>query len=342
MNILGIETSCDETAAAIVQNGGRLLSNVVASQDSIHGHYGGIVPELASRAHIEKIQLVVEEALKEAHLSLKEIQGVCVTRGPGLMGSLIVGLSYAKALAYAQKIPFFGVDHLEAHLHAVFLEKNISYPHIGLIVSGGHTALYDVKGVGDTSLLGTTADDAAGEAFDKVAKILGLGYPGGRFIDELSKKGNPKAISFPKPKLKDDQRSSRTVGEGSHLNFSFSGLKTSVLNYYWKHHPDDRHIADIAASFQEVVVEILLQQSLKALELKKYNRLVVAGGVAANSRLRALFERTCRDKKIEFYIPSFKLCTDNAAMVSALGYHYICSGKKDDWSLGAYATRKIF
>ncbi|HBQ21185.1 MAG: tRNA (adenosine(37)-N6)-threonylcarbamoyltransferase complex transferase subunit TsaD [Deltaproteobacteria bacterium GWA2_38_16] len=329
MYVLGIETSCDETSAAVIKDGTQLLSNIVASQDELHEPYGGVVPELASRCHIEKIESIVDLSLEKASISLEDINGIAVTSGPGLVGSLVVGLSYAKALSYAKKIPFYGVNHLEAHLHAIFLEKKIEYPFIGLLVSGGHTSLYDIRGVGNYTLLGSTVDDACGEAFDKVAKILGLGYPGGRKIDEIAKKGNAKAILFPRPRLKEDD-----------LNFSFSGLKTAVLNYCQKLGKSLSEVErnDIAASFQETVVETLLQKSLKALEKMQYPKLVIAGGVAANSRLRAAFQHMSKEKNIELFIPSLKLCTDNAAMVGALGYHYLVAGQKAPFSLNAYAT----
>ncbi|MBI2645779.1 MAG: tRNA (adenosine(37)-N6)-threonylcarbamoyltransferase complex transferase subunit TsaD [Deltaproteobacteria bacterium] len=326
--VLGIETSCDETSCALVLNGREVLSNIVASQDAVHAPYGGIVPELASRCHVERIHSIVEEALKKANLSLREIDGIAVTSGPGLMGSLIVGLSYAKALAYALKLPFCGVNHLEAHLQAIFLEKPLPYPFIGLLVSGGHTSLYDVRGVGDFTILGTTRDDAAGEAFDKVAKILGLGYPGGRKIDELSKLGNPSAISFPRPFLEEEN-----------FDFSFSGLKTAVLNQVNRlGRLTDQEIYDFCASFQEAVVETLLYRAFKALEKKQYQRIVVAGGVAANYRLRNAFETKGNARGIEIFFPSLSLCTDNAAMVAALGYQYLSLGRRDAWDLGAFAS----
>ena len=329
MHILGIETSCDETSGAVVTSGIELRSNVVASQDALHAPYGGIVPEIASRAHIERIESVVDEALQKAGLGMADIGGIAVTSGPGLLGSLIVGLSYAKALAYARKIPFYGINHLEAHLHAIFLEKQIAYPFIGLIVSGGHTALYEVNGVGRIELLGATRDDAAGEAFDKAAKLLGLGYPGGRQIDQLAQKGCPDAIDFPRPYQREQ-----------HCHFSFSGLKTAVLNDIKKRQtkPSQQELCDIAASFQEAVCETLVYQSLKALKQKRLRRLVVAGGVAANSRLRTLFNDCAKKEAIEVSFPSLPLCTDNAAMVAALGYHYLKENPRGDpLSLNAYA-----
>ncbi len=327
MNILGIETSCDETSAAVVTDGIHLRSNVVASQDEIHSPYGGIVPEIASRCHIERIQSITETALLKANMSLDDLDGVAVTAGPGLMGSLLVGLSYAKALSYARKMPFKGINHLEGHIHAIFLEKKIEYPFIALLVSGGHTALYDVEGVGKLTLLGATKDDAAGEAFDKVAKILGLGFPGGKVIDKIAKEGNRNAYFFPRPNLHEP-----------HFHFSFSGLKTAVLHQR-KREPEAK-ISDIAASFQEAVVDTLVQQSLRALEFKEYQRLVVAGGVAANSRLREVFLEISAKTNIEVFFPSLSLCTDNAAMIAAIGYHYLMAGDHDSLALNAFATSR--
>lgn len=328
MNILGIETSCDETSAAVVTDGIHLRSNVIASQDEIHSRYGGIVPEMASRCHIERIQQITETALSKAGLSLSDIDGVAVTSGPGLMGSLLVGLSFAKALSYARKIPLKGINHLEGHIHAIFLEKEIAYPFLALLVSGGHTALYDVQAVGKLTLLGTTKDDAAGEAFDKVAKILGLGFPGGKVIDHISKEGNRNAHFFPRPNLHEPD-----------FHFSFSGLKTAV-SHRRKKEPQE-NVADIAASFQEAVVDTLVQQSLRALEFKEYQRLIVAGGVAANSRLRQVFSEISAKTNIEVHFPSLSLCTDNAAMIAALGFHYIKRGDCDPLSLNAFATRPL-
>ena len=336
MKVLGIETSCDETSAAVVEDGTRLLSNIVASQDALHAPYGGIVPELASRRHIETIHTIVNQALNEAHVDLSQIDGIAVTQGPGLIGSLIVGLSYAKALAYKHSLPCVGVNHLEAHLHAVFLEEaapqhKLQFPFVGLLVSGGHTALYEVQGVGKTKLLATTQDDAAGEAFDKVAKLLGLGYPGGRQIDELSKKGNPNAFSFPIANLKHKE-----------MGFSFSGLKTAVLNLTKQFGElSEETKADIAASFQEAVAKPLLTESLKALEKTKFNKLVVSGGVAANSRIRSLFLEECQKREIQIYFPSLSLCTDNAAMVAAVGYHLIGVTPQLNLSMSPFASSRL-
>ncbi|MBM3212757.1 tRNA (adenosine(37)-N6)-threonylcarbamoyltransferase complex transferase subunit TsaD, partial [Candidatus Poribacteria bacterium] len=293
MLILGIETSCDETAAAVVEDGKRILSNVVASQINIHSKFGGVVPELASRKHIQNIIPVISEALLDAETSLDKIDGLAVTQGPGLVGSLLVGISVAKALAYARGLPIVGVDHLEGHIYANFLEHNeLITPFVSLVVSGGHTHLIYVKEKRKYEKLGQTLDDAAGEAFDKVAKLLNLGYPGGPIIDKLAKEGNPEDIPFPRPMLKD-----------SSLNFSFSGLKTSVLNYLIKGKKSGNPINtfNVVASFQKAVVDVLVEKALKALEIKKAEVITLAGGVAANSALRSGFTERCQERGYKLY-----------------------------------------
>ncbi len=333
MRILAIETSCDDTGAAVLLNGRKILSNVVSSQVSIHQKYGGVVPELASRRHIESIVPIVSQALEEAKVTLSEIDGIAVTHGPGLVGSLLVGLSFAKSLSFARGIPFIGVNHIEGHLSAVFLEKDSPrFPFIGLVVSGGHTSLFRVDGFGKHKRLGQTRDDAAGEAFDKVAKLVGLGYPGGPIIDELSKQGNPKAIRFPRPFL----------GKNS-LDFSFSGLKTSVVNYVRSHpelqggYPEDL-VRDIVSSFQEAVVEVLVKKTLQAAQYQELKRVVLSGGVAANCRFREKIREEASEKKIKVYLPSPSLCTDNAAMVGVVGYEYLKRGIQSPLSLNAFSN----
>ena len=333
MRVLAIETSCDDTGAAVVVNGRKILSNVVSSQVSIHQKYGGVVPELASRRHIEMIVPIVTEALEMAKVTLREVDGIAVTQGPGLVGSLLVGLSFAKSLSFASGLPLVGVNHVEAHLSAIFLEKKTpKFPFIGLVVSGGHTSLFRVDGFGKLKRLGQTRDDAAGEAFDKVAKLLGLGYPGGPVIDELSKSGNPKAIRFPRPFL----------GKNS-LDFSFSGVKTAVVNYV-KSHPEtpggypEGLVRDIVSSFQEAVVEVLVRKTIQAARHEKLKRIVLAGGVAANRLLRERMKGEASGHKIAVYIPSPSFCTDNAAMVGVVGYEYLKKGIRADLSLNAYSN----
>jgi N6-L-threonylcarbamoyladenine synthase len=332
MRVLGIETSCDDTGAAVVMNGRKILSNVVSSQISIHQKYGGVVPELASRRHIESIVPIVTEALETARVTLGEIDGIAVTQGPGLVGSLLVGLSFAKSLAFAKGLPLVGVNHIEAHLSAIFLEKDPpKFPFLGLVVSGGHTSLFRVDGFGKYKRLGQTRDDAAGEAFDKVAKLLGLGYPGGPIIDELSKEGNPKAIRFPRPFL----------GKNS-FDFSFSGLKTAVVNYVKSHppppegYPEDL-IRDIASSFQEAVVEVLVTKTLQAAHHQGLKRAVISGGVASNRLLRQKMKEEASQQKVRLYIPSPSFCTDNAAMVGVVGYEYLKRGIRSPLSLNAFS-----
>ena len=333
MRVLAIETSCDDTGAAVVLDGRKILSNVVSSQVSVHQKYGGVVPELASRRHIESIVPIVTEALETAKVTLREIDGIAVTQGPGLVGSLLVGLSFAKSLSFATGLPFVGVNHIEAHLSAIFLEKNPPrFPFIGLVVSGGHTSLFRVDGFGKYKRLGQTRDDAAGEAFDKVAKLLGLGYPGGPIIDELSKTGNPKAIRFPRPSL----------GKNS-FDFSFSGLKTAVVNYVKAHpeptggYPEDL-IRDIVSSFQEAVVDVLVKKTLQAAQQQGLRRVVLSGGVAANQHLREKIKEEASREKVKVYIPSPSFCTDNAAMVGVVGYEYLKRGIRSPLSLNAFSN----
>jgi len=333
MRVLAIETSCDDTGAAVILDGRKILSNIVSSQVSVHQKYGGVVPELASRRHIESIIPIVTEALEMAEVTLREIDGIAVTQGPGLVGSLLVGLSFAKSLSFATGIPFVGVNHIEGHLSAIFLEKNPPrFPFIGLVVSGGHTSLFRVNGFGRYKRLGQTKDDAAGEAYDKVAKLLGLGYPGGPIIDELSRTGNPKAIRFPRP----------SIGKNS-FDFSFSGLKTAVVNYV-KAHPEPpggypkELIHDIVSSFQEAVVEVLVKKTLQAARHQELRRIVLSGGVAANRRLRQRMQEEASLEKVEVYIPSPLFCTDNAAMIGVVGYEFLKRGIRSPYSLNAFSN----
>ncbi len=333
MRILAIETSCDDTGAAVLLEGRKILSNVVSSQVTVHQKYGGVVPELASRRHLEAIVPVLTEALERAGVMLKEIDGIAVTQGPGLVGSLLVGLSFAKSLAFATGIPFVGVSHMEAHLSAIFLEeKPPKFPFVGLVASGGHTSLYRMNGFGAFQLLGQTRDDAAGEAFDKVAKLLGLGYPGGPIIDELSKKGDPKAIRFPRP----------SIGKNSY-DFSFSGLKTAVVHFVKAHPSPARElpnelVCDIVSSFQEAVVDVLVRKTLQAAKDQGVKRVVLSGGVAANRVLRQRIEEEASEQKIQVYLPSPAFCTDNAAMVGVVGFEYLRKGIRSPLSLNAFSN----
>ena len=323
MLILGIESSCDETSAAVLKTSKVVQSNIVASQEDVHAKYGGVVPELASRRHMEMIVPLVRSALDNAGTTFGDIGGIAVTRAPGLIGALLVGVSFAKALAFSLKIPVIGVNHLEGHLNAAHLEHDgITYPHIGMVVSGGHTSLYLVKKFGDYKLLGATRDDAAGEAFDKAAKLMGLGYPGGPVIDLIAKSGNPKAFKFTRPKM--GRGSSFDIGE---LDFSFSGIKTAVMMKSKKIKKED--IPDLAASFQNAVVEIICGQIISAYKKYKYSTVVVSGGVAANSCLRAKLKEICNENGLKLFIPSIKYCTDNAAMIAYVGGRYLEAGKKD-------------
>jgi N6-L-threonylcarbamoyladenine synthase len=317
MIILGIETSCDETAAAVVKDGTAIMASVVSSQIEVHHPYGGVVPELASRKHIEAIVPVIDEALKKAGLPLEAIDAIAATQGPGLVGALLVGFSFAKSLGYALGIPWVGVNHLEGHINSVFLEDDPpSFPLVALLVSGGHTSIYYVTDHITLELMGQTRDDAAGEAFDKVAKMIGLGYPGGGVIDRLSKQGDPARIKFPRSYL-----------DKASFDFSFSGLKTAVNRYTADHREQlkDR-IPDIAAGFQEAVIDVLTHKVIRAAVEKGCNRIALVGGVAANSRLRDKLRRDAGARGMNVYIPSIDLCGDNAAMIAATGYHYRLAG----------------
>ncbi len=329
MLLLCIETSCDETSAAVIQDGRVILSNIVASQVDVHARYGGVVPELASRRHMEAITLVIEEALEKAGIGLEVIEGIAVTRGPGLIGALLIGLSVAKALAFALDLPLVGVHHMEGHILAVLLEQEVEFPYLALAVSGGHTHLYRVDGIGRYRTLGRTIDDAAGEAFDKVAKMSGLPYPGGILIDRLAAEGNPKAIDFPRPLLHRDT-----------LDFSFSGIKTSVRNYLEKQPSplEGDGLKDMAASFQQAVVEVLCRKTLKAARQENLHRIVVAGGVACNSGLRKEMARLSSEEKLDIKFPSPSLCGDNAAMMGVAGDFYLRRGEKLLLELNARAN----
>ncbi|MEW6260150.1 MAG: tRNA (adenosine(37)-N6)-threonylcarbamoyltransferase complex transferase subunit TsaD [Thermodesulfobacteriota bacterium] len=315
MNILGIETSCDETAAAVVADGRQVLSSVVASQIEDHHPYGGVVPELASRKHLEAIIPVVDAALKKSGLSAPELDGIAVTQGPGLVGALLVGFSFAKAMATALNLPWIGVNHLEGHIHALFLqEPRPDFPFVTLLASGGHTSIYKVTSPVEMGLMGRTLDDAAGEAFDKVAKLLGLGYPGGRIIEEMARKGNPKAIDFP-----------RTYLDRSRFDFSFSGLKTAVRRHVQVNSAET--LEDIVASFQEAACDVMAHKLIHAARSENIRRIAVVGGVAANTRLRQMIESTAATEGFQVFIPPIAYCGDNAAMIAAAGYHRLHQGR---------------
>ena len=331
--ILGIESSCDETAASVVRNGRTVLSNVISSQIDLHTLYGGVVPEIASRKHIENILPVIDEALRQANVKLEEIDAVAVTYGPGLVGALLVGVSAAKALAWANDKPLIGVNHLEGHVFANFLnDKDLEPPFMALVVSGGHTALLKVTDYNSFELLGQTRDDAAGEAFDKVARAIGLGYPGGPKIDKLAKEGNPQAIDFPRAKV-----------DGSAFDFSFSGVKSAVLNYLngCEMKQIEVNRADVAASFQQAVVDVLVERGIRAAKQLGENRIAVAGGVASNSALRAAMTERCQQEGIELCYPSPIFCTDNAAMIAVQGYYEYMAGTRSGLDLNAVPNLKI-
>ena len=331
--ILAIESSCDETAAAVIVNGRDLRSNVISSQIATHTLYGGVVPGIASRKHIEKINQVIEEALADADMILSDIDAIGVTYGPGLVGALLVGVAEAKALSYASNIPLVGVHHIEGHISANYIEnKDLEPPFLCLVVSGGHTHLVRVADYGKYEILGRTRDDAAGEAFDKVARAIGLGYPGGPKIEKVSHEGNPEAISFPRAK----------VGDGVY-DFSFSGLKSAVLNYLngCKMKGEDINQADVAASFQKSVTDVLVEHAANAIDEYKVDKFAIAGGVASNGTIRAAMEEMCKKKGVKFYHPSPILCTDNAAMIGAAAYYDFIAGKRAGLDLNAVPNLKL-
>ena len=333
IRILAVESSCDETAAAVVVNGRDVRSNVISSQIDIHTLYGGVVPEIASRKHIERINQVVQQALDDAKMTLDEIDAVAVTYGPGLVGALLVGVAEAKAIAWAKNLPFLGIHHIEGHISANYIEHLELEPPFGcLVVSGGHTHLVRVRDYGEYEILGKTADDAAGEAFDKVARAIGLGYPGGPKIDQAAKKGDPLAIAFPHGKVR-----------GSEYDFSFSGLKSAVLNYLNEKKMKGEAVCteDVAASFQKSVVDVLVEHSKNAIREYGFSKFAIAGGVASNSALRAAMEEMCLKQGAQFYRPSPVLCKDNAAMIGAAAYYEFRKGVRSDWSLNAVPNLKL-
>ncbi|HXA97191.1 MAG TPA: tRNA (adenosine(37)-N6)-threonylcarbamoyltransferase complex transferase subunit TsaD [Candidatus Dormibacteraeota bacterium] len=326
MLVLGIETSCDETAAAVVDGGRKILSSTVASQDDVHAPFGGVVPELASRRHLEVLMPVVRRALGDAGVRLDDVDGIAVTYGPGLVGSLLIGCSAAKALAYARRRPLVGVNHLEGHIYAAFLEGDPpAHPFLALVVSGGHTALYLAREPRRYERIGQTRDDAAGEAFDKVAKLLGLGFPGGPAIERVARDGDPRAIAFPTANMSDGLP-----------DFSFSGIKTAVSLHVRRTGPlDPRQVADVAASFQATAVKMLVRKTVKAALRLGVRRVVLTGGVAANTALRLAIEGECRERGWSLHVPSRHLCTDNAAMIAAAGHDRLEAGERAPLSLNA-------
>ena len=331
--ILAIESSCDETAAAVVKNGREVLSNVISSQIELHKLYGGVVPEIASRKHIERINQVIQEALDTARMTLDDLDAIGVTYGPGLVGALLVGVAEAKAISYAKGLPLVGVHHIEGHISANYIEnKDLEPPFLCLVVSGGHTHLVLVKDYGTYEILGRTHDDAAGEAFDKVARAIGLGYPGGPKIDALSREGNPDAIFFPRARIED-----------SPYDFSFSGVKSAVLNYLngCQMKGEEINRADVAASFQKAVCEVLVDHTMRASKDLGIRKVALAGGVASNSALRAAMEEACRRRRLAFYRPSPLLCTDNAAMIGAAAYYEYHKGVRHGLDLNAVPNLKL-
>ncbi len=333
IKILAIESSCDETAAAVVVNGRELLSNIIASQIDIHNKFGGVVPEVASRKHVEVINAVVQQALEEAETDISDIDAVAVTYGPGLVGALLVGLQYAKGLAFSLKKPLIGVNHIEGHISANFIQhKDLEPPFVCLVVSGGHTFIVHMKGYGDFEVIGKTRDDAAGEAYDKIARALGLGYPGGPAIDKLSREGNENAIKFPRANFHDES-----------LDFSFSGLKSAVLNYLNKMEMTGQEInkADVAASFQKAVVDVLTDNVIKTCRMRKVDKIAIAGGVASNTALRESLTKAGMVYGIQVLFPAPILCTDNAAMIGSAAYFEFMRGVRSSLNLNALPNLKL-
>ena len=333
VKILAIESSCDETAAAVVVNGREVRSNVISSQIALHTLYGGVVPEIASRKHIENINQVITQALEDADTTLEEIDAIGVTYGPGLVGALLVGVAEAKAIAYAAKKPLVGVHHIEGHICANYIEnKELEPPFLCLVASGGHTHLVKVADYGKYEIIGRTRDDAAGEAFDKVARAIGLGYPGGPKIEKKAKEGNDKAIVFPKAKVAENP-----------YDFSFSGLKSAVLNYIngCKMKRQEINEADIAASFQKAVIDVLVEHAVHAAKEYRIDKFAIAGGVASNQTLREAMEKACKERGIQFYHPSPIFCTDNAAMIGSAAYYEYLQGRRDGWDLNAVPNLKL-
>ncbi|OPX95199.1 MAG: tRNA N6-adenosine threonylcarbamoyltransferase [Syntrophorhabdus sp. PtaB.Bin006] len=330
MLVLGIDTSCDDTSLALLRDDKTLLSNVVSSQVDLHRVFGGVVPEIASRKHIELIDGLYKETLKEGGISGSSVDGIGVTAGPGLIGSVLVGLCFAKGLALSLGKPLIAVNHIEAHAMSIFLEREVEFPFIALVVSGGHTIMLLIRGFGKYQVLGSTRDDAAGEAFDKIAKYLGIGYPGGKVIENLSAKGQRDYVAFPRPMI-----------DEKNYDFSFSGLKTSMINYIKKHDITDDNLNDIMASFQEAAFDVLASKTIRAARDLEISRIVVGGGVASNGRLRQIFVERCREDDIEALFSSPEFCTDNGAMVARLAYQYYLEGTTSSLNAAGFSRMKI-
>lgn len=333
INVLAIESSCDETSCAIVKNGRWVISNIISSQIDIHKRFGGVVPEVASRMHLEAINNIVDQALKEAKMSLKDVDVIAVTKGPGLVGALLVGISEAKALSYVTKKPLVGVNHMKGHICAAFItHKDLNPPFICLLISGGHTYLVEVKDFNDMKVIGKTMDDACGEAYDKVARSLGMPYPGGPCVEECAKSGNEKAIDFPRVMLEKDS-----------YDFSFSGLKTAVLNYLNSKKQKNEEISkeDVCASFQKAVFDVLISKTKRLMQEKNLDKLVVAGGVSANNTLKNEIEKMAKENNYKTYFPKKILCTDNAAMIASSGYFEYLDGTRDDFSLNVLPNLEL-